>query len=161
MNYKEFKKNVDKMNKNISTKLKDNEEELAFYTKLVKRFNDICKENEELKKQLEVGEEQYNNLVEEKEKLEEQLSSITLELEEYKKQVNKGLYSTCLPYKTGYDKAVEDYKKQQQEFIKYLEDEIKACKAVSDLLFNSNKEMKVYKEILQKYKGIIGVEDEQ
>lgn len=45
---------------------------------------------------------------------------------------------------------------QQKEFINYLEDEIHSCEAVSDLLFNSNKEMKVYKEILQKYKEIIG-----
>nr|DAV26502.1 MAG TPA: hypothetical protein [Caudoviricetes sp.] len=44
---------------------------------------------------------------------------------------------------------------QQKEFIKYLEDEIHSCEAVSDLLFNSNKEMKVYKEILQKYKEIV------
>lgn len=50
--------------------------------------------------------------------------------------------------------------KQQKEFINYLEDEIHSCEAVSDLLFNSNKEMKVYKEILQKYKEIIGVSDE-
>ena len=52
-------------------------------------------------------------------------------------------------------------KNQQQEFIKYLEDEIKACKAVSDLLFNSNKEMKVYKEILTKYKKIMRISDEK
>lgn len=45
---------------------------------------------------------------------------------------------------------------QQKEFIKYLEDEIQSCEVASDLLFNSNKEMKVYKEILQKYKEIIG-----
>lgn len=45
---------------------------------------------------------------------------------------------------------------QQKEFLKYLENEIHSCEAVSDLLFNSNKEMKVYKEILQKYKSIIG-----
>ncbi len=45
---------------------------------------------------------------------------------------------------------------QQKEFINYLEDEIHSCEAVSDLLFNSNKEMKVYKEILQKYREIIG-----
>lgn len=50
--------------------------------------------------------------------------------------------------------------KQQKEFINYLEDEIHSCEAVSDLLFNSNKEMKVYKEILQKYKEIIGAEDD-
>ena len=42
MNYKEFKQYVDKMNKGIADKLKDNEEELAFYIELVKRFNDIC-----------------------------------------------------------------------------------------------------------------------
>ena len=48
---------------------------------------------------------------------------------------------------------------KQKEFIKYLEDEIKACKAVSDLLFNSNKEIKVYKEILTKYKQIIGADN--
>lgn len=50
---------------------------------------------------------------------------------------------------------------QQKEFIKYLEDEIQSCEVASDLLFNSNKEMKVYKEILQKYKSIIGVSDEK
>lgn len=35
--------------------------------------DDVLKENQELKKQLEVGEQQYNDLVEEKEKLQEQL----------------------------------------------------------------------------------------
>lgn len=58
----------------------------------------------------------------------------------------------------NYKKALEEI--QQKEFIKYLEDEIHSCEAVSDLLFNSNKEMKVYKEILQKYKSMIGVSDE-
>lgn len=50
---------------------------------------------------------------------------------------------------------------QQKEFIKYLEDEIQSCEAVSDLLFNSNKEMKVYKEILTKYKKIMRISDEK
>lgn len=51
---------------------------------------------------------------------------------------------------------------QQKEFIKYLEDEIQSCEVVSDLLFNSNREMKVYKEIFKKYKEIIGDDkDEQ
>lgn len=49
----------------------------------------------------------------------------------------------------------------QYEFIKYLEDEIHSCEAVSDLLFNSNKEMKVYEEILQKYKEIIGYNEDE
>ena len=48
----------------------------------------------------------------------------------------------------------------QNEFIKYLEDEIKACELTCDLIFNHNKEMKIYKEVLSKYKEIIGVKDE-
>ena len=58
-------------------------------------------------------------------------------------------------------KQLEEANKKLYLCIKYLEDEIKSCEAVSDLLFNSNKEMKVYKEILQKYKEIIGVLDER
>ena len=45
---------------------------------------------------------------------------------------------------------------QQKEFIKYLEANISACENVSDLLFNHNKELKIYKEVLQKYKEITG-----
>ena len=58
----------------------------------------------------------------------------------------------------NYKKAVEET--QQKEFIKYLEDEIEDCELTSDLIFNHNKEMKIYKEILQKYKEIIGAEDD-
>lgn len=54
-----------------------------------------------------------------------------------------------------YDSLVQAQEAQQKEFIKYLEDEIQNCEAVSDLLFNSNREMKVYKEILKKYKEIV------
>ena len=68
--------------------------------------NSCQEEIRRLKKQLEVGEEQYNNLVEEKENLQEQLSIKTLQLEEYKNQVDKGLYNVCLPYSTGYNKAI-------------------------------------------------------
>ncbi len=60
-----------------------------------KLIKTLFEENQELKKQLEVGEEQYNDLVEEKENLQEQLSSKTLQLET-----------------------------QQKEFIEYLENEI-------------------------------------
>ena len=45
---------------------------------------------------------------------------------------------------------------QQKEFIKYLESEIGCRELISDSLFNHNKELKVYKEVLQKYKEIIG-----
>lgn len=58
--------------------------------------------------------------------------------------------------------AVENdrLKNQQKEFIKYLEDEIEACNLTQNLIFNKIKETKIYKEILQKYKEIIGLVEE-
>lgn len=84
------------------------------------------------------------------------------ENKELKKQLEEitDYYCEASNIKWKRAKRIIELKTQQKEFIKYLEDEIKACKAVSDLLFTSNKEMKVYKEILQKYKEIIGVSDE-
>lgn len=126
--------------------------------------NSCQEEIRRLKKQLEVGEEQYNNLVEEKENLQEQLSIKTLQLEEYKNQVDKGLYNVCLPYSTGYNKAIEEKENQQKEFIEYMNKTIEEleCDDVDD------EEMKGYliqiidtfKGILSKYKEIIGDECE-
>ncbi len=92
-----------------------------------------------------------------------------LSIEEYKKLAND-LYNEleetekCLKdmfhINVENDKELDKKETQQKEFIKYLEDEIHSYEAVSDLLFNFNKEMKVYKEILQKYKEILGVLDE-
>lgn len=64
-------------------------------------------------------------------------------------------------YLQEYQQEMSKVAIQQKEFIKYLEDEIQSCEAVSDLLFNSNKEMKVYKEILTKYKKIMRISDEK
>lgn len=96
----------------------------------------LQQENQELKEQLEVGEQQYNDLVEEKEELQEQLSSKTLQLEN-----------------------------QEKEFIEYINKTIKEleCDDVDD------EEMKGYliqridtfKEILSKYKDVIGEENEK
>lgn len=95
-----------------------------------------------------------------KESLQEQLSSNTLQLEELKEQVSKGLYNTCLPYTTGYNKAIKDKEIQQKEFIKYMNDTIEDLETENV----DDEEMKGYliqrihtfKEILQKYKSIIG-----
>lgn len=67
------------------------------------------------------------------------------------------MYDKCSDCEyTNYDNFVQKVETQQKEFIKYLEDEIEGCELVCDLLFNHNKEMKIYKEVLQKYKEIIG-----
>lgn len=83
---------------------------------------------------------------------------------------NQKLKKQLEEYKNNYFKLSEEndkysiklhkYKTQQKKFIKYLEDEIGACELVCDCIFNHNKEMKVYKEVLQKYKEIIGVSDD-
>ena len=49
MNYEEFMKYVDKMDNNIRKKLKDNEEELTFYSQLVISFNETCNKNQKQK----------------------------------------------------------------------------------------------------------------
>lgn len=100
------------------------------FTKTHNKSIEIQEKNQELKKQLEKYETYFNRFFKLNNKTYD--GKIILEL-------------------------LDKNETQQKEFIKYLEDEIQNCEAVSDLLFNSNREMKVYKEILQKYKEIIGV----
>lgn len=92
------------------------------------------RETKELKKQLEVGKEQYNDLVEEKEELQEQLSNS------------------------------HQIKNQQKEFIEYLEDYIDALKqqkeTVEGLDIGEEHILMILEEVLEKYKEIIGVKDE-
>lgn len=52
MTQKEFIKYTERMNKNIVGLLKDNEEELAFYSQLVKSFNNVCEKNDRLEKKI-------------------------------------------------------------------------------------------------------------
>lgn len=93
---------------------------------------DLIRENQKLKEQLEVGEQQYNDLVEEKEKLQEQLSNS------------------------------HQIKTQQKEFIEWLQANLEALIMCDRefILTNNKKEIKAYSEILSKYKEIIGVKDE-
>ena len=52
MNLKEYKKYVNETNNNIKNLLKDNEEELSFYQLLVKTFNQVCEERNNLEQAL-------------------------------------------------------------------------------------------------------------
>lgn len=118
----------------------NNEEAIIIFNSLVGEKADcqtvksLLKENQELKKQLEEYQKDIKDLDNQNKRAFENM------------QLNQLKVCNMI--------------KQQKEFIKYLEDEIHSCEAVSDLLFNSNKEMKVYKEILQKYKEIVGAEDD-
>ena len=52
MNLKEYKKYVNEVNNKIESLLKDNEEELSFYQLLVKTFNQVCEERNNLEQAL-------------------------------------------------------------------------------------------------------------
>ena len=101
------------------------------------------------------------SIADERDKFQQENQELKKQLEEYKEQVHKGLYNVCLPYQTGYNKAIKDKETQQKEFIKYLEDYINSLKKEYGNYVNDNysEEYGRYytaKEILQKYKEIIG-----
>lgn len=114
----------------------------------------LIEENQELKKQLEVGNEQYNDLVEEKEILQEQLSIKTLQLEELKSSKRDYTQENILEMK------MFKLQTQQKEFIKYLEDAIKELQKIKeteldyDILKDVIPELLVFKDVLQKHKEI-------
>ena len=64
MEYEEFIKYTQKMTKNIETLLKDHEEELNFWLMLVRSFNKICEERNNLEQALDEIEKYAINLKE-------------------------------------------------------------------------------------------------
>lgn len=107
------------------------------------------RENKELKKQYENAVADYETIMAEKNKLKRQVEDIIEELE----LVRCDLHNRTSE-RDGAEKQNDLYKSQQQEFINYLEDESKEIYRDGGLRQN------IYKEILQKYKSIIGVSDE-
>ena len=115
--------------------------------------NSCQEEIRRLKEQL----KEYKLITIDYQELEAKNKELKKQLEEYK---HKGLYNTCLPYSTGYKKAIKEKENQQKEFIEYMNKTIEEleCDDVDD------EEMKGYliqridtfKEILSKYKTIIG-----
>lgn len=61
MTQEEFIKYTEKMNKNIVSLLKGNEEELVFYSQLVKSFNRICDEKCKMEDKINKAIELLNN----------------------------------------------------------------------------------------------------
>ena len=109
-------------------------------------YNDLLKENKELEKQLETINEQANYLRKSVERKEERIIDLQYTNEYVDKLLN-----------------------QQKEFILYLENEIKRINPENLYISELNLRLDdikftqylTYKEILQKYKSIIGVLDEK
>lgn len=147
--------------------------EVYDYIDCTHRNTELLEENQELKKQLEVGEQQYNDLVEEKEKLDAE------------NQVLKDYKNVALTYMKNYLKMELNYRNkdvaehfkvvidmlnrgnkhgnlvdiidcdtQQKEFIEYLTSYIDLLSNKPDLIEEA--EIDILEEILSKYKEIIG-----
>ena len=137
--------------------------------KIVNIAKNLLQENQELKKQLE--ETNKTKIYIDAENIEERYCNdlyqdyLEKENQELKNQLencycNRTDCSSRIKDSKKYDGLVQKVENQQNEFRKWLENEIKACELTCDLIFNHNKEMKIYKEILSKYKEITGVKDE-
>lgn len=114
----------------------------------------LIKENQELKKQLEVSNELVTQGTLTEMKLRNEVNSLRKEYQDTYKDV-------CI--------EIKEYKTQQKEFIKWLEDNIdKLREIIIDNQLENNRnhlnyliyKRNLYTIILQKYKEIIGVSDE-
>lgn len=123
-------------------------------------YNDLLKENQELKQKL----DKYENpedmtlmMMWSTEKVKDENKKLKKQLENKYEKV--GTLTSELLYEEN-TKLIN----QQKEFIKYLEDEINALNVVNStpcgLSFENEITRKVYQEVLEKYKSIIGVSDE-
>lgn len=102
----------------------------------------LLKENQELKQKYENAVADYETTMAEKEQLKKQLKDKT---EDYKRM------------KDNFDSKVDvltEIDTQQKEFIKYLEDDLK--EKYRDMGYRHN----IFREILRKYKSIIGGSDD-
>lgn len=141
----------------------------------------LIKENEELKKQLHEASLQIQELIEQ----DLECPSNCEKLRQLKKQLENTINSYTEEHNLRHnsDLKLDVLKTQQKEFINYLEYKINICDGFLDTIKSDLQEIsyrvmsanktyittqikeneiahKVYEEILQKYKSIIGVSDE-
>lgn len=150
--------------------LKDNAEHNAKAVDKINWENMLLKkENQELKSQLRgtthcFDEEEHNKLKEENQKLKKQVDEYKKDIKDLDNQ-NKNAFKNMQLNQLKVCNMV----KKQKKFINYLEDEIKRINPkeldigelnlrLDDIKFT---QYLIYKEILQKYKSIIGVSDEK
>ena len=105
------------------------------------KIDELKKENQELKKRLEVGEQQYNDLVEEKEKLQEQLSYL-----------RSGEYLNQLKFERDMLQHIVDYNevsKEDKEFIDMTHRNTELLEENKQLKETINKAIKFIKNHIQ------------
>ena len=156
-----------------SLEVKTETQQIAKY-ELIEYTERLHKENQELKKQLEVGKEQYNDLVEEKENLQEQLdylrdgeylNQLRFERDMLQHVVDNSEVSKVDKEFIDMTHRNTELLAQQNEFIEWLEDYIDALKqqkeTIEGLDIGEEHILMILEEVLEKYKEIIGVKDEK
>lgn len=162
--------NTDYVHKDSTTLVQDelvknelNQIELQYNALKQQKFNELLKENQELKAKINgVYEERtylYNKLSTENEQLNILVNSCQEEIRELKKQLEEKENIACNWKDSCLENAgkIEELETQQKEFIKYLEDYLKLF---DYMCIDEQADYDMIEEILQKYKSIIGVSDE-
>lgn len=144
-------------------------------------FKKVYLENQELKKKYENAVVDYETTMFEKEQLNSLVNSCQEKIRQLKKQLeeSKDNYNCLLKQKEQFEYIMSkqvDYQGQKKEFINYLEDKIYNiepkgtginynCEYDSEedyvMAMQEQSRLNTLKEILQKYKEIIGVSDEK
>ena len=117
----------------------------------------LQQENQMLKEKFKATNKGLQKVVLKRKKWKHRYQLARCEIKELKEQVHKGLYNVCLPYATGYNKAIKDKETQQKEFINWLENGIEKVKNTEFFYESIQKAgLIAYNRCLQKYKKIIG-----
>ena len=127
--------------------------------RILRIAKNLQQENKELKKQLEKKYEKLGTLT--AEILYEENTRLVNEITVLKTENQKLKEMQCIFLGTGCQNKIKEYKIQQKEFIDWLEKEIENCKYGEenyadgdDMTYHNENELR--KEILSKYKEIIG-----
>ena len=148
-----------------------NQIELQYNALKQQKFNELLKENQELKQKYLNAVADYETTMTEKNELKKQLEEYREELEKADSITQSCIFNGKKESEISYRKCLnmlEKHKNQQKEFIEYLESEIKQINQKESDIGELNLRLDdikftqylIYKEILQKYKSIIGVSDE-
>ena len=155
----------------------DNEEAIIIFNSLVgekencQTVKTLLKENQELKDKISDMQESYETDAEAKfyDYVDKHESKLEKENQELKKQLEERtkMYLNAYKYSQGMENEVITLNTQQKEFIRYLEDEIEELQKIKeteldyDILKDVIPQLLVCKNVLQKYKSIIGVSNER
>ena len=160
MSDKELEEYINKIEPNFASHLEKGTIEMSneYYNLLEEKMVRLINKNQELNKKYLNAVSDYETTMAEKEQLNSLVNSCQEEIRQLKKQLED--YKK-LGFKHLQDKN-NNLETQQKEFIKYLEDEIKRITTLDETKVSQCSIMTMrcikseYKQILQKYKEIIG-----